>query len=138
MERNMDDGKLKDYFKFDESDLNSNRNGYFSQAQKAKLYGRQGGAIREKRIAVLIAFPLSLLMLALMAYLIYGNSTGNNQTDPTYIFFLGLCGIPLLVASIYIFRLSLIRQQYLLKKAEGPINIIKEQRLVDGHHYSSY
>jgi hypothetical protein len=33
----MEDEKLKQYFKFDEADLNANRNGYFTEKQKARL-----------------------------------------------------------------------------------------------------
>jgi hypothetical protein len=135
----MDDQKLKDYFKFNEADLQANRSGAFSPAQKQRLSGRQGQAIRQKQIAVAIALPLALIMLGLMGYLIFRSSVLGLKTDPTYSFFLGLCGFPLLLAAIYIFRLSFLRQKYLLKKAEGPINIIKEQRRSsDGHHYTHY
>ncbi len=135
----MDDQKLKDYFKFTEADLAANRNGTFSQAQQQRLFGRQGQAIREKQIAVAIALPLSLAMLGLMGYLIYRSTVLGLKTDSTYPFFLGLCGFPMLLAALYIFRLSFIRQKYLLKKVQGPINIIKEQRTSsDGHPFTHY
>lgn len=135
----MDNPKLREYFKFTEADLQANRNGAFSAVQKQRLYGRQGQAIRQKQIAVALALPLSLVMLGVMAYLIYRSAVLGLKTDPTYSFFLGLCGFPLLLAALYIFRLSFIRQKYLLKKAEGPVNLIKEQRTSsDGHHFTSY
>jgi hypothetical protein len=78
-------------------------------------------------------------MLGLMGYLIYGSTVLGLKTDSTYPFFLGLCGFPMLLAAIYIFRLSFIRQKYLLKKVEGPVNILKEQRQgTDGHHFTHY
>jgi len=135
----MTTDNLMTYFKFDEADLFANRNGDFSEAQKKKLYGRQGGAIREKRIAVAIGLPLSLLLLSWMAYLIYQSIFAGKRIDPTAPFFLGLCGFPMLLATLYIFRISFIHQKYLLKKAEGPINIIMAERHTsDNHYYKVY
>ncbi len=123
----MTDEKLMQYFKFSEADLEANRYGRFSKEQEKKLYGRQSGANKEKRIAVAIAFPLSLIMLGWMGYLISQNTGGGN------VIILGCFGSLFFVASIYIFRLSLIRQKYLLKKVEGPINIIKGQKIINDH-----
>ena len=81
----MDDQKLKDYFKFNEADLQANRNGAFSAAQKQRLYGRQGQAIRQKQIAVAIALPLSLAMLGLMAYLIFRSAVLGRSNTPSEI-----------------------------------------------------
>jgi len=134
----MEDQKLKAYFKFDEVDLTANRNGAFSDSQRRKLASRQSGAIRQKKIVSRIGIPLSLLLLGGMGYLIYQGTVSGTQTNSVAIFWMGLCGLPMLVASLYIFRLSLIQQKYLLKRAEGPINIVKESTFVNGHTYTRY
>ena len=77
-------------------------------------------------------------MLGGMGYLIYQGMVSGAQTNSVGIFWLGLCGLPLLVACLYIFRLSLIQQKYLLKRAQGPINIVKESTLLNGHPYTRY
>lgn len=133
----MEDQQLMEYFKFDAGDLQANRNGYFSEKQKKELYSRQTGAIREKRIAVMIAFPLSIILLSLMVFL-YVKEPQWTQENSGAVVWLGICGGPMLLASLYIFRLSFIRQEYLLKKVEGQVNIIKENRRVDDHHYTVY
>lgn len=127
----MQDQKLMDYFKFDEGDLQANRNGSFSGKQKNKLSTRQTGSIKEKRIAVVIAFPLSIGLLVLMGYLITQQGQWSSE-NPGVVFWLGLCGVPMLLASLYIFRISFIRQKYNLKRVEGPINIVRE--VVHGEH----
>ena len=134
----MEDQKLMEFFKFDAADLYANRNGNFSEKQKKEFTAKQSGSISEKRWVSAIAFPASILMLLGAAYLIFKDVTSGTSTDVPYIFWLGLCGIPILLASVYIFRLSLVHQGYLLKKVEGPINIIKEDHYADGHSYTSY
>ncbi len=134
----MQDQKLMDYFKFDESDLQANRNGRFSAKQKNRLFGRHVSAVREKRIASGIGIPVSVIMLGWMVYLIYKDATSGADTDVASIFWLGLCGLPLLVATLYILRISFIGPKYLLKKAEEPINIIRESKLVDNTTYVNY
>ncbi|HLO14500.1 MAG TPA: hypothetical protein VK206_06715 [Anaerolineales bacterium] len=51
---------------------------------------------------------------------------------------LTLFGGFLLWASIYIFRISRIREKYLLKKGEGPVDIVKDSHMVDGRRYEHY
>ena len=86
----MDNQALKDYFKFDDEDLQANKAGRFSAAQTRRLHSRQSGAIREKRIVSLIGIPLSLILLLVMAYLILSGSTAHNSTNTAYVFWLGL------------------------------------------------
>jgi hypothetical protein len=137
----MADDQLMQYFKFNESDLYANRNGYLSEAQTKKLNSRQTGAIQEKRLAVMIAFPLGLVLLGWMGFSIFkdlrpGGVFGTN--DVVSILLQGSCGGLLLLASAYIFKISRIKQKYLLKKVEGPINIIKGSHVLDGHSYIDY
>ncbi|MCL4529617.1 MAG: hypothetical protein M1282_09395 [Chloroflexi bacterium] len=128
----MVDQKLMDYFKFDEADLQANRSGQFSTRQKNRLFGRHVSAVREKRIASGIGIPVSLIMLGLMVYLIYKDiASGGTGADAASIIWLGLCGLPLLAAMLYVLRISFIGPKYLLKKADGAVNIIRESKLVD-------
>ena len=134
----MQDQKLMDYFKFDDADLQANRSGQFSTRQKNRLFGRHVSAVREKRLASGIGIPVSLIMLGLMVYLIYKDIAGGTGADAASIIWLGLCGLPLLVAMLYVLRISFIGPKYLLKKADGAVNIIRESKLVDNTTYVNY
>ena len=127
----MDNQKLKEYFHFDDADLMSNRNGQFSAKQKDRLFGRHNSAVRQKRIASAILIPLSVLMLVWMVYLIYKDMVSANASDMGGIIQLGLFGGLLLLAGSYIFRISFIGPTYLLKKTEGPINIVRQSQLTN-------
>ena len=133
----MVDEQLSQYFKFNESDLAANRSGYLSDGQKRKLSRRTTKAIQEKQMAVAIAFPISIFLLVQMILSII-NDFGPGQTVGTGVFlilFQAIFGGLLLWASIYIFKLSRIRQAYLFKKIEGPINIIKTHHQVDDQSF---
>jgi hypothetical protein len=127
----MDNQKLKEHFRFDDSDLSSNRNGQFSAKQNDRLFGRHNSAVREKRIASAILIPLSILMLIWMIYLIYKDIVSANGSDIGAIILLGLFGGLLLLAGSYIFRISFIGPTYLFKKIEGSINIVKQSQLIN-------
>ncbi len=127
----MDNQKLKEHFHFDDSDLLSNRNAQFSAKQNDRLFGRHNSAVRQKRIASAILIPLSILMFAWMVYLIYKDIVGANASDIGAIIPLGLFGGLFLLAGSYIFRISFIGPTYLLKKTEGPINIVRKSQLTN-------
>ena len=127
----MDNRKLKEHFHFDDSDLLSNRNGQFSAKQNDRLFGRHNNAVRQKHIASAILIPLSIFMLVWMVYLIYKDVVSANGSDIGAIIPLGLFGGLFLLASSYIFRISFIGPTYLLKKTEGPINIVRQSQLTD-------
>jgi hypothetical protein len=127
----MQDQKLMDHFKFDEGDLQANRGGQFSAKQKDRLFGRHNSAVRQKRIASAILIPLSILMLVWMVYLIYKDIASGSGSDIGGIILLGFFGALLLLAGTYILRISFIGPTYVLKKAVGLINIIKESQLTD-------
>ena len=127
----MTDEQLKDHFHFDEADLQANRNEQFSAKQRSRLFGRHDSAVRQKRIASAILIPLSVLMLAWMVYLIYKDLVSRSGSDIGAIIFLGLFGGLFLLAGSYIFRISFLGPTYLLKKAEGPINIVRQSHLTD-------
>ena len=127
----MDNQKLKEYFHFDDPDLLSNRDGQFSARQNDRLFGRHNRAVRQKHIAAGILIPLSILMLIWMAYLIYKDIVSANGSDIGAIIPLGLFGGLFLLAGIYILRISFIGPTYLLKKTEGPINIVRQSQLIN-------
>ncbi len=127
----MEDQKLKDYFKFDEGDLQANRSGRFSAKQKDRLFSRHNSAVRQKHIASAILIPVSILMLIWMVYLIYKDFASGSGSDLGAIVQLGLFGAILLLAGTYILRISFIGPKYVVKKAQGPVNIIKESQLTD-------
>ncbi|HVN16360.1 MAG TPA: hypothetical protein VMT73_11515 [Anaerolineales bacterium] len=127
----MSDSQLMSYFKFDEADLRANRKGQFSAKQKDRLFGRHISAVRQKRIASAILIPLSTLMLVWMIYLIYKNVVSGSGSDTGTIVLLGFFGALLLLAGSYILRLSFIGPTYLLKRVDGPINIVKESQMTD-------
>ena len=127
----MDNQELKEHFHFDDSDLLSNRNGQFSAKQNDRLFGRHNNAVRQKHIASAILIPLSILMLVWMVYLIYKDIVSANGSDIGAIIPLGLFGGLFLLAGSYIFRISFIGPTYLIKKIEGPINIVRQSQLTN-------
>jgi len=126
---NMEDPKLKDYFKFDEEDLQANRNGNFSEKQKKEISSRNSSSIQQRRSAAAIFFSLGILLwLVVIVFLVF-KGIGYLAQNAVLIICPGPGGLALLLASIYIFRSSFsIRQNDLLKKVEGPINIVKTER----------
>lgn len=134
----MADQTLKEHFKFDEADLQANRNGKFSVRQKDKLFGRHNAAVRQKRIAAAILIPGSTLMLVWMAYLIYTGIILGNGSNVGAIIPLGLFGGLLLLAGSYILRISFIGPTYLVKKVEGAVNIIKGSKVINNITYVNY
>jgi hypothetical protein len=122
----MQDQKLKDYFKFDETDLQANRSGQFTEKQMAflrddnkydRLFGLIGG----------------IIMLMIAAGGIYFSLNGFIQAHDTQS---KLMAVLLAVACLAIcvvfglrgFRAAFSKFQVKLMKAEGPVNIVKEQR----------
>jgi hypothetical protein len=123
----MEDQKLKDYFKFDEDDLQANRNGDFSEKQKREQSSQGTNTVQRRRRAAAIFFALGIVLF-LMGFLIF-IGVGNLAQNGGLVICPGLGGGAFLLASIYIFRSSFsIQQNFQLKKAEGPINIIKAER----------
>jgi hypothetical protein len=125
----MDDQKLKDYFKFDEDGLQANRSGNFSAKQKKELSSEDSSSIQRRRRAAVIFFILGILLwLMVIGFLIF-KGVGYMVQNSVLLICPGPGGLVLLLASIYIFRSSFsIKQIYLLKKVEGPINIVKAER----------
>ena len=127
----MTDQKLEAHFHFDAADSRANRNGQFSVTQRSRLFGRHDRAVRQKRVASAILIPASVLMLAWMIALIYQARANGSDLAIGTIIFLGLFGGLFLLAGSYIFRISFISPTYVLKKVEGPINIVRESQLTN-------
>jgi hypothetical protein len=125
----MEDQKLKDYFKFDEEDLQANRNSNFSEKQKKELSSRDSSSIQRRRRSAVIFFSLGILLwLVVIGFLIF-KGIGYLEQNAWFLICPGPGGLAFMLASIYIFRSSFsIQQTYILKKAEGPINIVRTER----------
>lgn len=130
-----------DYFKFTEEDLQANRNGKFSEAQKQKYSVDQKVSfklgVRKTVCCGFIAFGL----LGGAAYMYIAHKvTGNNGGIPVSMI---VGGIIALIVTIFLFRSLFVKHQFKLAKAEGPVNIIKAERtstdtdLADGMSHTS-
>jgi hypothetical protein len=123
----MQDQKLMDHFKFDESDLQANRNGQLTEKQKGRLVKEDK---RDKTWSVigggfLILIGLLGLVIAIAA----------GMADPDWGFRIGFglgfgCIWPLVWGGIGYLILSraFAKFRVQLKRAEGPVNIIKAER----------
>ncbi|MEW6401565.1 MAG: hypothetical protein AB1649_07190 [Chloroflexota bacterium] len=129
----MDDQKLKAHFQFDDEDLEANHRREFSEKQMRRLQSRQSGTLQRRRTTslILLAVGLCLLGIAGLALLT------RNVVLPAVIV-LASFGVGFLLVAIYLYRASSSRQDYLLRKVEGPIAIVKEQDIYEGHPYERY
>jgi hypothetical protein len=136
----MQDQKLMDYFQFDEADLQANRSGNFSEKQIKELSTDQSGTVRRRRRAAAIFFGLGIFLLLILAGFLIFKGTGYLVQNMALVICQGPGGVAFLLASLFIFRSSrTVRENYLLKKVEGPINIIQAEREIAGnasrHHF---
>jgi hypothetical protein len=131
----MEDQKLKDYFKFDEADLQANRSGQFTEKQKMRL-GR--GDQSHKMWSVIGG--IFLLLVAALGLFIAVEVWLENPNNWGLILGLGIpfgCIWPLIFGGLgvsVLMRSLTAKLRVQLQKAEGPINITMEQRRVSGEH----
>jgi len=128
----VDDQKLMDYFKFDEADLQANRNGQFSTKQAAAL--SEDG--KEDKKYALIGGITGLVVVvfgigAIVAGLLFPKLLIGAFIGPFVVFFFG-------ILAVKGFRGAFTKFQIKLQKAEGLVNIVKERRMVDDRHYYVY
>jgi len=124
----MEDQKLQDYFNFDEDDLQANRNGNFSEKQKKELSSNVSDSIQRRRRAGVIFLALGILLWLLLAGLYIFKGTGYLVQNTVLLICPGPGGLMLLLAAIFILRsTNSVKENYQLKKVEGPINIIKAE-----------
>jgi hypothetical protein len=136
----MQDQKLQDYFEFDEDDLQANRNGNLSEKQKKELSSDKSFTIQRRRRAAAIFLALGIFLWLILAGLLIFKGTGYLAQNAVLIICPGPGGLVLLLAAIFIFRSSsTVQENYLLKKVEGPVNIIQAEREIAGnasrHHF---
>jgi hypothetical protein len=127
----MENQKLKDYFKFDEADLQANRQGLFSDAQKKKISLDQANSFHVDVWLAGIAIPFGMILLGWMFYSIFRGVGGFARTGGLIIN-LGIWGSIVLIIGLLAFRAMFARHQYKLAKVQGPINIVREE--VHGSH----
>lgn len=126
----MHDQRLMDYFKFDESDLEANRAGDFSDAQKDKIRTDQAGAYNRTIWTFAWAVPLAVGLLGWMALLLFqGHVNGSNGG---LVVNLGIWGFIALLVALFALRGVLTKHRFRLAKVQGPIKIVRE--VVHGRH----
>jgi hypothetical protein len=115
----MQDQKLQDYFEFDEDDLQANRNGNLSEKQKKELSSDKSFTIQRRRRAAAIFLALGIFLWLILAGLLIFKGTGYLAQNAR--------------------SSSTVQENYLLKKVEGPVNIIQAEREIAGnasrHHF---
>ncbi len=142
----MSDEALKQYFKFDDADLQANRNGQFTEKQKARLVKED----KRDRTGSILGGGF-LLFIALIGIVI---AIAAGAADPDWGFRIGFglgfgCIWPLCWGGVGYFILQRAFQKFQVKlqRAMGPVNIIKAERTStstdsDGfshtHHYFVY
>ena len=126
----MQDQKLKDYFKFDEADLDANRKGSFSDAQKKKISADQSNSFHSDVWIAGCASPLAIGLLGWMVYLIIQGHI--NSSNGGVVVNLGIWGFIVLIVALLAIRAMFVRHQFRLAKVQGPINIVRE--VVHGEH----
>jgi hypothetical protein len=136
----MSDAGLMQYFEFDEADLQANRSGNFSEKQKKELSSRDSASIQRRRLAAVLFFILGIILCLLVIGFLTFKGAGDFARNGGFYICPGLGGGALLLISIFIFRSSFsVRQNYVLKKVEAPINIIQAERTIAGnasrHHF---
>lgn len=123
----MNDEKLKEYFKFDDADLQANRNGQFTEKQKARLVKED----KMDRTGSMLGGGC-LLFIALIG-LVIAIAAGIADSDWGFRIGFGLgfgCIWPLVWGGIgySIMSRAFAKFQVKLQRATGPVNIIKAER----------
>ncbi len=128
----MQDQKLMDHFNFTEADLQANRKGQFSDAQKKRITSDQTSSFHSEGWLVGCTFPASVIMLGWMTYSIYKDVTTQDTSNLGLVINLGIWGFIALVVALFALRAMFVRHQFKLGKVQGPINIVRE--VVHGEH----
>ena len=125
----MQDQKLMDYFEFDETDLEANRNGQFTEKQKARFASEAKSISGEWRVNVVLTVILGLIGL-FVALWSFRNVIGISCGIIWALVFIGL--------AVRWFVVSNSKHQFQLKKAQGRINIVRQEIHGEHGHTSEY
>jgi hypothetical protein len=123
----MENQKLRQYFKFDESDLQANRNGKISAAQQSRIKSDFGWG----RILVLV---LGLAVLAGTSMPLISDMRSSQTTTPTMWVFAAASLLIGLGIDGWLLRRVMIKEEYKLGKVEGRVNIVT----TGGNHTTYY
>jgi hypothetical protein len=123
----MQDQKLMDYFKFDDADLQANRNGQLTEKQKGRLINEDKGY---RTLRILGGGCLILIALIGLGGAI---ATGIATSDWGFRIGFGLgfgCIWPVIWGGMgyFVLRGAFAKFQVQLKKAMGAVNIIKAEK----------
>src|SRR6202142_740613 len=129
----MSDPQLISYFNFDEADLAANRNGQFTDKQKARLVKED----KRDRTGSIIGGGF-LILIALIGLVI---AIAAGIADPDWGFRIGFglgfgCIWPLVWGGIgyLLLRRAFAKFQVQLERAEGPVNIVEAVRTYGSNH----
>jgi hypothetical protein len=135
----MDDQKLKDYFKFDDGDLQANRSSRLSEKQKNEILKRRKDWKKS-------GINYSLVIIALGLGIVLINAVISFLRDPQPHLDTGAlvtAGVLFLLGFLLLY-LTLTGEsgkvdisEDIVKKAEGPVNLVNGQRTLSGSHNRS-
>ncbi len=113
----MVDQKLKDYFKFDEADLQANQRGQFSEKQKQQLTSKDASRQTSRRISGIMFLLIAGISLVATLWMLF--SSQDISTKLGWIFFGGvlvlLCG----GIGFLALRKPSSKRSYKLRKTQG-------------------
>ena len=125
----MADQSLQTYFKFDEADLEANRRGQFSEAQKARLAALNKNQRMQRWVLGFLLLGIMLVIVVLAPF------KWNTFDFPTLIFPLGLLSG---VIGVFILRSTKKPdKKYKLKKMQGKVKYSRHKPNVDGPHFNN-
>jgi hypothetical protein len=129
----MSDPQLMSYFKFDEADLQANRNGQFTDKQKARIVKE------DKRNKTWSVIGGGFLILIGLLGLVMAIAAGISDPDWGFRIGFGLgfgCIWPLVWGGIgyLLLRRAFAKFQVQLERAEGPVNIVEAVRTYGSNH----
>jgi hypothetical protein len=135
----MDDQKLKDYFKFDDGDLQANRSSRLSEKQKNEILKRKSDQKKWgiKYGWVLIAMGLGIVVIDAIISLMRDPQPHLDAGALVTAGVLFLLGFLLLYLTFTGESGKTDISGDIVKKVEGPVNLVNGERTMTGSHNSS-
>jgi hypothetical protein len=135
----MDEQALRDYFEFDEFDLNANRSGRFSEKQQKELIkelkdnSKFGVKFGLGSLVIAAIFPVGTIVFPA----VFGGGAGNVIANVVWVLIFGCFGVLGLVSAFKTRKGDISKDR--VQRVEGPINIVSEKNSDgDGHHFTSH